>query len=228
MFQKFLCFMVLCIVSMSAWGQSTVTPDSPLCYQPFMFGVIPYLPESQAVANVRGVKVGAPTCYGYGYVMGIETSVLGSMTSQIYGSQSSIVFCYNDSFYGSQAAIVGCVNQEAFTGAQTAIVFNVSGDVLGVQVACGPNVSKYVTGAQISALLSIAKGDVCGLQISSLFNYACSNTGFQAGVVNITGKSKAFSLGVINFVEEGGIQFGLLNWNAKGFLPVFPLINFEL
>ncbi len=67
-----------------------------------------------------------------------------------------------------------------------------------------------VTGAQIAA---VNQGKVTGAQVG-LLNHAPRLGGLQLGIVNYSG-------------ELDGLQIGLLNFSPDGFLPVFPLFNYD-
>lgn len=75
------------------------------------------------------------------------------------------------------------------------------------------------------------------LEIAPVLNAAELNYGIQAGVVNLEnscdkkykGQKKAapgLQLGLVNV--GGCIQIGFLNFNPKGFIPCFPIINFSV
>lgn len=75
------------------------------------------------------------------------------------------------------------------------------------------------------------------LSVAPVLNAAELNYGLQAGVFNLEnscdkkykGQKKPFcgiQMGLVNV--GGGIQIGFLNFNPKGFIPCFPIVNFPI
>ena len=75
------------------------------------------------------------------------------------------------------------------------------------------------------------------LSVAPVLNAAEQNYGLQAGVFNLDNscdkkyknEKKPFcgiQMGLINV--GGGIQIGFLNYNPKGFVPCFPILNFPV
>lgn len=87
-------------------------------------------------------------------------------------------------------------------------------DLKGCQlgIACE---SRTMKGAQVSVLWNRLEGLHNGAQVAFGYNNAAKvQNGPQVAVVNIAR-------------EGAALQFGLLNWNPKGFLPFFPFFNFS-
>jgi len=85
-----------------------------------------------------------------------------------------------------------------------------TGCQLGVASEC-----KQIKGAQVSLLWNRTKRVQNGAQVAIGYNNAeYVQNGPQCAVVNIAR-------------EGAALQFGLLNWNKKGFLPFFPFFNFS-
>ncbi len=111
---------------------------------------------------------------------------------------------------------------------------NVDGVKIGLPISAGRT---RVHGLELSVFCS-ATDIVNGMQLAPV-NVSKQMSGFQMSFVNVAGmKSYAWQLGLVNTIGTGvqiglvnvadraGFQFGLLNFNSEGFLPVFPIINF--
>ena len=81
---------------------------------------------------------------------------------------------------------------------------------LGIAAEC-----KEVTGAQVTILWDRAQRVQGGAQVAFGYN-------------NVGTLQNGCQVAVVNIAREGAaLQFGLLNWNPKGFLPFFPFFNFS-
>mgnify|MGYP000904610206 CR=1 FL=1 len=111
---------------------------------------------------------------------------------------------------------------------------NVDGVKIGLPISSG---RVRVHGLELSLFCS-ATDRVNGMQFAPV-NLCKRMGGFQMAFVNVAGpRSSAFQLGLVNTTGKGaqvglvnvadgaGFQFGLLNFNAEGFLPFFPIVNF--
>lgn len=92
----------------------------------------------------------------------------------------------------------------------------------------GPDKDAKVEGCQLG-IASECK-EVKGAQISLLWGRLGRALGFQ-GAIGYCRAEKVVNgpqIAVVNVAAEGAaLQFGLLNWNKKGFLPFFPFFNFS-
>jgi len=90
------------------------------------------------------------------------------------------------------------------------------------------NYDKDLEGCQIG-LASECK-QMKGAQVSIFWNRAQTFKGgcqFAFGYNNVGQFFNGPQISVVNIAREGSaLQFGLLNWNKKGFLPFFPFFNF--
>ncbi len=99
------------------------------------FTFVPGVPPSAEVLNVYGVKVGIP--FGFGekaLVAGTELSIIGSMTTRLYGVQGAVIYNTTDAIDGLQASFCanvantvrglqfGCVNVAKDTSFQIGLV----------------------------------------------------------------------------------------------------------
>ena len=87
---------------------------------------------------------------------------------------------------------------------------NLDGCQLGLACEC-----KELKGAQVSLLWNRAEAVKGGCQAAWGYN-------------NVSKFFNGAQVSVVNVAREGAsLQFGLLNWNKKGFLPFFPFFNFS-
>lgn len=113
-------------------------------------------------------------------------------------------------------------------GLQLSNVFNYAGgESKGFQISSGLNISGGAfMGVQASSGLNIALGHFSGQQLSSGVNYADSMTGFQMGLLNISGNTVGVQAGLLNIAgNTGGLQFSLINIAKKIIGVQFGLIN---
>jgi hypothetical protein len=101
------------------------------------------------------------------------------------------------------------------TGFDMGLVNQTTGSQLGVQWG-GVNLTDGgFTGWQ-AGFVNISKGSSVGLQSGWAVNYHDGHfNGLQIALVNYTATLKGLQLGLINIIGEGG------------FLPVFPIFNFD-
>lgn len=92
----------------------------------------------------------------------------------------------------------------------------------------GPDKDAKIKGCQLG-IASECK-DVTGAQVSLLWGVIDRTLGFQ-GAIGYCRAKKVINgpqVSFVNVAENGAaLQLGLLNWNAKGFLPFFPFFNFS-
>ena len=124
---------------------------------------------------------------------------------QIVSESNSISGFRFNLIYGKNANItgldLGLVNQS--TGIQEGVQWG------GVNLTDGG-----VTGWQ-SGFVNISKGSSVGLQTGAVNYHQGHFNGLQFSIVNYAATLKGLQLGIINIIGEGG------------FLPVFPLFNFD-
>ena len=101
------------------------------------------------------------------------------------------------------------------TGLDMGLVNQTTGSQLGVQWG-GVNITDGgFTGLQ-AGFVNISKGSSVGLQSGWAVNYHDGHfNGLQIALVNYSATLKGLQLGLINIIGEGG------------FLPVFPIFNFD-
>lgn len=104
------------------------------------------------------------------------------------------------------------------------------GDETGLQATGGINlVTGNARGIQLGGVANRVDGTLTGIQVSSFFNLAAEKIeGTQIGAINVALSDVAgVQMELFNWGEPTrGIQIGLLNYNSRALLPVFPLVNF--
>jgi hypothetical protein len=98
----------------------------------------------------------------------------------------------------------------------------------GLQIALVNYVAGACSGAQISVMGNDVRGRLRGVQFSVLSSRAGEGSGMQVGLIRSTSREfKGFQLALFTWAKEmEGLQIGVLNFNEKGILPVFPIFNF--
>jgi hypothetical protein len=119
----------------------------------------------------------------------------------------------NESVSGIRLNLIYTKNVNV-TGFDMGLVNVTTGKQLGVQWG-GVNVTEGgFTGWQ-SAIVNMSKGDFVGLQTSWVNYHGGHFNGLQFSIVNYTETLEGLQLGLINIIGKGG------------FLPVFPIFNFD-
>lgn len=93
----------------------------------------------------------------------------------------------------------------------------------------GPQASYTISGCQLG--IADECKEITGGQVGLLWN-RCGRVQNGAtvafGYTNVGVLQNGCQCGVVNIAREGAaLQFGLLNFNPKGFLPFFPFFNFS-
>ena len=119
----------------------------------------------------------------------------------------------NESVSGIRLNLIYTKNVNV-TGFDMGLVNATTGKQLGVQWG-GVNITEGgFTGWQ-SAFVNVSHGDFVGLQTSWVNYHGGYFNGLQFSIVNYTETLKGLQLGLINIIGSGG------------FLPVFPIFNFD-
>ena len=121
------------------------------------------------------------------------------------------------------SAIYG--DQDTVTGLDLGL-FNHGNTLTGLGLGLANFSEGMVTGVQLG-WLQFAGDDLKGFQLGISNVVEGEVTGAQLGGANIAENGKGLQIGFWNVAKEmTGLQIGLLNFNDKGFLPIFPLFNF--
>ena len=129
---------------------------------------------------------------------------------------------------GTQFAGITNISKKEVDAAQFAGITNIVGNNFrGAQFGGITNiVGNDFRGAQFGGIANLANKNVKGLQVAGILNYVRGNLkGIQVGLINYTGKSNGFQLGLINCMDtiENGFSFGLLNIPKHGLYNEFEL-----
>ena len=100
------------------------------------------------------------------------------------------------------------------TGLDLGLVNKTTGMQSGVQWG-GVNLTDGGLSGWQSGFVNISKGSSVGLQTGAVNYHQGHFNGLQFSIVNYAATLKGLQLGIINIIGEGG------------FLPVFPLFNFD-
>lgn len=146
-----------------------------------------------------------------GSVYGFRLNLYG-VNHNVSGLDIGLVNRVENDFVGLQWLGFGWVKGN-LQGAQWNYITNVTkGTMEGVQFGIVDLAGKKSAGAQLG-VVTWAKTGLTGAQLG-VVDYAETFTGLQFGLVNVTDNLT-------------GLQLGLVNVAKNGFLPVFPLFNFN-
>lgn len=179
----------------------------------FQIGFLPQFPSFTKVSNVYGIKLGAPMCSGYGWVYGIEPSLLFSGTRYIGGIQAT--------FWGA------CLAREVKGIQASSFGPSLTGKIIGLQAVGTLGMAEEVYGAQI-APVTMCGTELTGIQFGVVNLTKKSLTGFQGGAVNIAEKCNGVQFGVFNYCDKKGVQFGAVNIIRDSWLPFMIGFNIKL
>ena len=162
---------------------------------------IPYLFDGKAFCVIDLALIQIDQYKGIVSVTGFGTSL-----GYNYGVQTSLLLDTTIRNYGlSVAPLNGAVRNK---GVQIGVV---NGNANAVQF-CGADVGSFL---QIAVLNGLEK------------NTPSPDRKFRIGIVNINlSESEPVDVGIFN-EGKSALQIGLLNHNPHGFLPWFPLFNFN-
>ncbi|HYO97498.1 MAG TPA: hypothetical protein VER33_23460 [Polyangiaceae bacterium] len=159
-----------------------------------------------------------------------------------------------DSIHGVRLNLPYGSNRDVH-GLDLGIVNHTTRDMHGAALGFAGYVQRDVRGLQSSFVLSIARGNVMGVQ-QGVYTSARNLSGVQSGAVNhvegaavgarfaavniAEGSSRGAELGIVNYArrmrglqvgivnvtdELHGVQIGVANIAKNGFLPFFPVVN---
>jgi hypothetical protein len=105
-----------------------------------------------------------------------------------------------------------------------------SGSFSGVQWTAGGIIEGDFTGWQNNWLVSIANGNMQGLQVGAYTHSGAGSTGVQLGLINTSDEFSGLQFGFVNITEvmRSGLQIGLVNIiKSKEKLKFFPIVNWS-
>lgn len=118
----------------------------------------------------------------------------------------------NKSVVGVRFGLPCAISSGIVEGAELSLCYSATQKVYGFKYALlGVNAGKELEGAAL-AFVNVTEGELDGVQIG-LYNHS-GKDGVQIGLINICDNDAEF-------------QFGLLNFNPRGWLPVMPFVNFS-
>jgi hypothetical protein len=120
----------------------------------------------------------------------------------------------NESINGIRINFIYSKNAN-ITGLDVGLVNVTTGKQLGVQWGAVDITEGGFTGWQGGWIVNISRGDFVGLQTAFVNYHGAHFNGLQLALVNYTATLEGLQLGLINIIGEGG------------FLPVFPIFNFD-
>jgi len=124
---------------------------------------------------------------------------------QIFPENTSIAGLRINLIYGKNASV---------TGLDWGFVNSTTGSQKGVQFGFINLTDGGFTGLQ-EGFVNVSKGNSLGLQTGGVNYHQGNFNGLQISIVNYAATLEGLQLGLINIIGEGG------------FLPVFPLFNFD-
>lgn len=211
----------------------------PEGWTPFQLVFYPGMPSYSETSKVYGLKLGVPATGGNGSVTGIEASFLYSGTRVVEGIQASWfgpALSYGMGPDGKGAEVYGLQAGPvmAFThtinGLQVGGIAYVTQASRGVQVGLGSVSRKCFDGFQ-TGCANVAANEFNGFQFGPVNYVHKVFNGCQMGAVNLfSGEAfKGFQTGVVNVCTgKKGIQLGLVNVIADGWVPVMLFFNIGL
>lgn len=120
----------------------------------------------------------------------------------------------NESINGIRINFIYSKNAN-ITGLDVGLVNVTTGKQLGVQWGAVDITEGGFTGWQGGWIVNISKGDFVGLQTAFVNYHGAHFNGLQFSLVNYAATLEGLQLGLINIIGSGG------------FLPVFPIFNFD-
>jgi hypothetical protein len=207
--------MLMLIAGCSSCGNWPAELNEPAGkFTPLQVSIWPCAPQIQLVPanwDVYGLRMSLFCGANYN-VDGLDAGAF-NIAMKVCGAQVALVANIAPAATGMQLSLVGNQTYKRLRGVQVAAFGNACTEMgNGFQLALLLNMASQLEGLQLSGVNF--SGDLRGAQISPLINDATRLHGFQFGLVNFSEKSS-------------GVQFGLLNFMKDGFLPFFPVINFN-
>ena len=159
-----------------------------------------------------GIAATAVNVVDLGAAEGLQIGFLANRTKELYGVQLGGVLNWNEDLsYGLQ---IGAINYDGeFYGVQIGAVNWFVGNAYGVSIGAFLLSNNSFKGFS-AACLNYEMHKMSGLHLGGINLAAESSTGLQLGLVNIS-------------KHHEGLQLGLININSSGFLPCFPIVNFN-
>ena len=144
--------------------------------------------------------------------VGVFRLAIYGENNNVTGLDLGIVNISSGEFNGLQYAWAYGQTDKDFNGVQLSIASHIRGDMCGVDVG----------------IVNFVEGKTCGL-MWGFVNWADNEmNGLELGFINCAANLNGVQFGLVNWAKAGhGLQIGLINIFGDGFLPVFPIINFN-
>ena len=184
-------------------------PNSMKHWSLFQIGFLPQFPSYTKSSNVYGFKLGAPMCSGYGRVFGLEAGVLYCGTRYVKGIQAT--------FWGT------CIAREVYGIQASSFGPSITGTLIGIQADGTLAMAEEVSGFQVAPVTM--SDNLTGIQFGAV-NLSHSITGFQGGAEKKKKKTSGVQLGIFNYSDKNGCQFGAVNIIKNSWLPF--MIGFNI
>ena len=153
---------------------------------------------------------------------------LSNEDNDISGLRLNLIYTENQNVKGLDLGLINVTEQD-FTGLALSPVHITKGNAKGVLLSySGISIVKGdLSGIQLSSFFSRTAGDLTGLQYGVVNNIGGDIKGVQLGFVNIAQAGKGLQLGVVNIGKEiSGVQIGIANiLPANRYLKFFPFVN---
>lgn len=196
-----------------------------------------------ARSDVYGLRLDLPYGNNKGCLLGADIGVVGLLSERMTGLQCTgfnlvdlasvrgfqfgAIANRDRDFHGVQISGVVNWNEDESAGVQIGMV-NYGGEFAGLQIGGVSWMIGNFSGVSFDAMLT-TRSKFTGWSIAG-FNYGLRDvSGAQIGGINVSAEtSTGLQLGAINFAKHHeGLQLGLININSSGFLPCFPIVNFN-
>jgi len=196
-----------------------------------------------ARSDVYGLRLDLPYGNNKGCLLGADIGVVGLLSERMTGFQCTgfnlidlasvrgfqvgAVANRDRDFHGVQISGILNWNEDESAGVQIGTI-NYGGEFTGFQIGGVSWMIGSFSGVSFDAMLT-TRSNFTGWSVAG-FNYGLRDvSGAQMGAINVSAEtSTGLQLGAINFAKHHeGLQLGLININSSGFLPCFPIVNFN-
>jgi hypothetical protein len=191
-----------------------------------------FIATSSLLAALIAVGVGAPSEAQAETQSPISLSLVPPIQivppkGSVYGFRLNI-FGKNQTVHGLDIGFINWVDDE-FLGVQFLGFGWVEGEMQGIQFNYVANIGRSsVEGGQLG-LFNLAGAGSTGLQWGAVNFVEADLMGVQLGLFDYAAEFSGLQFGLVNFTENlSGVQIGLINIAKNGFLPVFPIVNFNV
>ncbi len=228
----------LALVAISA---SVASADATWCQLSFYSPGDLMLPWARS--DVYGLRLDLPYGNNKGCLLGADIGVVGMLSDKMIGFEATAfnlvdlasvkglqfgaIANRDRDFQGLQIAGIVNWNEDESAGVQLGSV-NYGGGFAGLQIGGVSWMTGNFVGVTFDGAFT-SRNDFTGWSLAG-FNYGLKDvSGLQMGGINVAAETSAgLQIGFLNFAKHHeGVQLGLININSYGFLPCFPILNFN-